>query len=91
MDQEPSEFISDADTHHLLYLEGLNHGWLGVGKKRDVPKNAMFKAEYGRTFVWVMPDHTEALTRFTFAILDIHTYRSTRLGGSRVQPGIVVR
>jgi hypothetical protein len=38
-----------------------------------------------------LAEDTETLTRFTLAILDIHTYKSDRFGGSRVQPGILPR
>lgn len=91
MEHEPNEFVSDADTHHLLYVSGLKPGWFGVGPKGDVPKNAAYVGQYGKTFVWVMPDHVESLTRMTLAILDIHTFKSERIGGSRVQPGILPR
>jgi hypothetical protein len=30
MDHEPTEFVSDADTHHLLYLGALKPGWYCV-------------------------------------------------------------
>jgi len=88
MKRELTEFVSDADTHHLLYVSALNPGWTGTGKKRDVPKTAAYVGQYGKTYVWVMPKDTETLTRLTLAILDIHTFRSERYGGSRVLPGI---
>ncbi|MDQ2711138.1 MAG: hypothetical protein M3Y24_02695 [Acidobacteriota bacterium] len=91
MDHEPNEFVSDADTHHLLDISGLKPGWFSVGQKRQVPKNASYVGQYGKTFVWVMPDQVELLTRLTLAILDIHTFKSERIGGSRVQPGILPR
>ena len=91
MIHEPTEFVSDADTHHLLYISALKPGWLGVGQKRDLPKDAAYVGQYGRTYVWVAPANLEALTRLTLAILDIHTFKSERIGGSRVQPGILPR
>ena len=90
MGHEPTEFVSDADTHHLLYVVALRPGWFGSGQKQDVPKNAVC-GHYGKTFVWVVPENEEILTRLTLAILDIHTFKSERIGGSRVQPGILSR
>jgi len=91
MRSEISEFVSDGDTHHLLYLVALKPGWLGSGRERDIPKTAAYVGQYGKTYVWVMPKDTELLTRLTLAILDIHTFKSERYGGSRVQPGIIPR
>jgi hypothetical protein len=91
MRREPTEFVSDADTHHLLYVVALKPGWLGSGRKRDIPKTAAYVGQYGKTYVWVMPKDTELLTRLTLAILDIHTFKSERSGNSRVLPGILPR
>jgi hypothetical protein len=91
MSHEPTIFVSDFDTHHLLYVTALRPGWFGVGRRRDVPKTAAYVGWYGKTYVWVVPENTETLTRLTLAILDIHTFKSERIGGSRVQPGILPR
>jgi hypothetical protein len=91
MSHEPTEFVSDADTHHLLYVSALKPGWVGVGQRNDVPKTASYVGQYGKTYVWVVPENIETLTRLTLAILDIHTFKSERIGGSRVQPGILPR
>jgi hypothetical protein len=91
MESEPTEFVSDEDTHHLLYLPAVKPGWFAVGGKDDVPKHACYIGRYGNTYVWVLPENLEMLTRFTLAILDIHTYRSARIGGSRIQPGLLPR
>jgi hypothetical protein len=91
MEHEPTEFVSDSDTHHLLYIAALKPGWYGVGQKRDVPRHACYVGHFGNTFVWVPPENLEMLTRLTLAILDIHTYRSERIGGPRVQPGLIPR
>jgi hypothetical protein len=93
MESEPTEFISDEDTHHLLYLPAVKPGWFAVGGKRDVPKHACYVGCYCNTYVWVPPENLEMLTRFTLAILDIHTYRSanSRAGGSRIQPTLLPR
>jgi hypothetical protein len=89
MEHEPSEFVSDSDTHHLLYISALKPGWFGVGGKRDVPKHTCYVGRYCDTYVWVPPENLELLTRLTLAILDIHTFRSERIGGSRAQPGLI--
>ena len=46
-------------------------GWYSVGRACDVPKNACFSAYYGDTYVWVMPDGIDGLSRFTLSILRI--------------------
>jgi hypothetical protein len=89
MRKEVSEFLSDTDSHHLLYVTSLRPGWFGAGRKRDIPRHTEYVGRYGKTCVWVTPENTETLTRFTLAILDIHTYKSERFGGSRVLPGIL--
>jgi hypothetical protein len=91
MEHEPTEFVSDSDTHHLLYISAIKPGWFGVGRKCDVPKHACYVGNYCNTYVWVPPENEELLTRLTLAILDIHTYTSTRIGGPRVQPGLIPR
>jgi hypothetical protein len=93
MESEPTEFISNEDTHHLLYLPAVKPGWFVVGGKKDVPKHACYVGRYCNTYVWVPPENLEMLTRFTLAILDIHTYRSasSRAGGSRIQPELIPR
>ena len=91
MKNEPTEFVSDEDTHHLLYLPAVKPGWFAVGGKKDVPKYACYVGCYRNTYVWVPPENLEMLTRFTLAILDIHTFRSARIGGSRILPGLQPR
>lgn len=91
MSHEPAEFVSEADTHHLLYLVALRPGWYGVGCRRDVPRSACYVGRYGDTYVWVEPENQEMLTRMTLAILDIHTFRSQRVDGDRVLPGLLPR
>jgi len=91
MEHEATEFVSDFDTHHLLYISALKPGWFNVGQRRDVPKNARYVGHYCDTYVWVAPENGELLTRHTLAILDIHTFRRERIGGTRVQPGLIPR
>jgi hypothetical protein len=51
----------------------LPRGWFHVGSEDDVPCNACFEANYCDTYVWVMPDGMDGLTRFTITILDLAT------------------
>jgi hypothetical protein len=91
MDHEPNEFVSDADTHHLLYLGALKPGWYCAGQKQDVPKKTHYVGHYNDTYVWVPEGNIEYLTRLPLAILDIHTFKSERIGGPRIQPGLQPR
>jgi hypothetical protein len=91
MDHEPTEFVSDSDTHHLLYISALKPGWYQIGCRHDVPRNACYVGHYCDTYVWVPPENVEMLTRLTLAILDIHTFKSERIGGSRIQPALQPR
>ncbi len=55
------------------YLEAMQPGWYCVGHKHDVPKCAAYVGCWGDTYVWVMPDQLDYLTRLTLAILDLAT------------------
>jgi hypothetical protein len=48
-------------------------GWFHAGCKKDVPGDACFVGEYHGTYVWVMPDGREGLTRFTMTVIDLAT------------------
>jgi hypothetical protein len=48
-------------------------GWFHAGCKKDVPKNACHVGHYCDTYVWVLPDGIEGLTRFTMTIIDLAT------------------
>jgi hypothetical protein len=48
-------------------------GWFCTGCKKDVPPKACFVANYCNTWVWVMPEGLEGLTRFTMTIIDLAT------------------
>lgn len=58
---------------NIPYEAFLAQGWFGVGKRRDVPKDACYVAHHCHTYVWVTSDHLDDLSRFTLAILDIAT------------------
>jgi hypothetical protein len=48
-------------------------GWFHTGCKKDVPKDACYVGCHGHTYVWVMPDGLEGLTRFTMTVTDLAT------------------
>jgi hypothetical protein len=48
-------------------------GWFQTGCKKDVPKAACYVAHCGDTYVWVLPDGLEGLTRFTMTVIDLAT------------------
>lgn len=48
-------------------------GWFHVGCKKDVPQNACYFGRYCDTYVWVLPDGVEGLTRFTMTVIDLAT------------------
>jgi hypothetical protein len=51
--------------------QGLHCGWVHVGKKCDVPREASYVGKHGDTYVWVMQADMASLTSLTIAILDI--------------------
>jgi hypothetical protein len=55
------------------YYSVLSPGWYFVGTKKDVPKDACAVGHCGKTYVWVLPEHGEELSRFSLAILNIVT------------------
>lgn len=48
-------------------------GFYNVGCKRDVPRDACYVGCYCDTYVWVMPEGVEGLTRFTMTVIDLAT------------------
>lgn len=55
------------------YLEWVQRGWYGVGGRWDVPHGACYISHCGNTYVWVMPDGLEALSRLTLVVLNVAT------------------
>lgn len=51
----------------------LPKGWFCVGTKCDVPDNACYVGNHCDTYVWVMPEGVDGLSRFTITVLDIAT------------------
>ena len=54
-------------------LQSIPTGWFGVGRWRDVPKDACYVAHEGKVYIWVTADHRDDLSKFTMAVLDIAT------------------
>jgi hypothetical protein len=55
------------------YLEAMHPGWFGVGPRHAVPKHTAYVGHHGHTYVWVMPEGVDDLTRITLAVLDLAT------------------
>jgi hypothetical protein len=60
-------FLGDAGHWECV----IPHGWYHTGRKCEVPKDACFVGCYRDTYVWVMPDGLEGLTRFTMTVMDL--------------------
>lgn len=78
--QETSECDQCKDRLEGFFLGGtesydcmLPQGWYSVGGKHDVPPCACYVGCYCDTYVWVLPEGLDALSRFTITILDIAT------------------
>lgn len=71
------ELFFETHKSRFNYKQAFQPGWYGVGRKHDVPKHACQVGHCGKTYVWVMPENLEALSRFTLAVLDIATLSST--------------
>ena len=48
-------------------------GWLKVGRRGDVPRQAVYVGRFEDIFVWVMPEGIEGLSDLALAIMDIAT------------------
>jgi len=80
LDAEASECDRCRDR-----LQGFFHGgtesfecmiprdWFSVGRCEDVPEDASYVGSHGDTYVWVMPEGVDGLSRFTITVLDIAT------------------
>jgi len=60
-------FLGDAGHWECV----IPRGWYHTGHKCEVPKDACFIGCYRDTYVWVMPDGLEGLTRFTMTVMDL--------------------
>jgi len=73
---------SEVTGYHLNVadrLSKLEPGWLSVGKCRDVPLDACYKAHCHDTWVWVTRCGLKGLSDFTLVVLDIATTDPTSL------------
>lgn len=52
-------------------LATLPHGWVCCGSRAQVPRNACYRANCGKMWVWVMPGDTQALADFNLIVQDI--------------------
>lgn len=52
-------------------LAQLRPGWVHRGRFTQIPLCAAYKAHFGNTWVWVMPEDTEELSSFALAFQDI--------------------
>ena len=62
----PDRHFGVADS-----MAQLPAGWLCVGKLKDVPVCARYKAHCGDTWVWVTPDGIKGLADFTLIVQNI--------------------
>jgi hypothetical protein len=63
----------------LDQLAKIPPGWLHLGCKKDVPKDACYVGRCGQRYVWVSYDGLEGLTRLTLVIMDIATVEMASL------------
>jgi hypothetical protein len=49
-------------------------GWVCVGRKRDVPRDACIVSHCGKTYVWVVPGHSKDFADFALFMLNIATW-----------------
>jgi hypothetical protein len=69
----PAEPAAEAAHAQPCLARAVPTGWFCVGPKHKVPWKACYVGRYGRTYVWVMRDGVEDLSRFTLSVLDIAT------------------
>ena len=68
-------------------LAQIQPGWVHVGRRRDVPKDACYVGRSGDCYVWVGPDGREQLTEFTLTVLKLSSLiKETQ---SLISPGSV--
>jgi hypothetical protein len=65
----------------------IDSGWVCIGGKHDVPKDACVVAHHGKHYVWVMPENTKEFNDFVLQILNIATYVPPPPSASTATPG----
>jgi hypothetical protein len=69
-----SSLAQPGPGRHFKVVDKLAHmpaGWLGMGKRTDMPRGACYSAHCGEHWVWVNPDGMQGLTILTLVIEDI--------------------
>lgn len=66
-------------------------GWVCIGRKHDVPRDACLVAHHGKHYVWVMPEHAKDFNDFVLQILNIATYVPPPPSASPTAPGVQSR
>ena len=74
-----SDLVHDDDGEQKLraflgdeeFATAIPKGWFCVGKKHDVPRDALYWGSYDDVYVWVMDDQLDGLSRFYLTILRI--------------------
>jgi hypothetical protein len=66
-------------------------GWVYIGRKHDVPKEACLVAHHGKQYVWVMPEHAKDFNDFVLQILNIATYVPPLTGAAPATPAVQPR
>jgi hypothetical protein len=69
----PEQAPPGPDRHFGVMdkLERLGQGWVCIGKRCDVPKCALYKANRGDLWVWVTHDGLKGLADFTLILQQI--------------------
>jgi hypothetical protein len=62
----PEYSLAMSEIYHSL-----GAGWVHVGCKKNVPKEACYVGKHNHTYVWVTPEEMTSLTHLTIAVLDI--------------------
>lgn len=63
--------VEDEVLEELGDAADVSTGWVRIGRRREVPPETLYSGRYGETYVWVVPDDLEALTRLAIAVLTI--------------------
>jgi hypothetical protein len=96
------EKLRSMQAVYLRALRGVNEGdpafgWLKVGRKEEVPKQATHVGHHADSYAWVVPDGIDGLSELTLAIMDIATSDDSevtpdsgagRLRGMAATPGM---
>jgi hypothetical protein len=64
------------------------YGWLHVGRKHDVKRNASYASHHGAVHVWVTPEGISGLSDLALAILDIATREDNVVPPSQPTPAL---